>query len=134
MSRFHGHGGDASVKIVFIFVCFRSRLIPCSTLTTSADILNAFKNIFVSHSSSSSSPVSPSASPPSSPGSSALFVEIGGDRLRRLDDNEAPLKLLLQFLVDLGIEDEAEAKTLAADLIIESIVKFYLGEFWLFTF
>ena len=133
MSRFHGHGGDASVKIVFIFVCFRSRLIPCSTLTTSADILNTFKKIFVSHS-SSSSPVSPSASPPSSPGSSALFVEIGGDRLRRLDDNEAPLKLLLQFLVDLGIDDEAEAKTLAADVIIESIVKFYLGEFWLFTF
>ena len=61
--------------------------------------------------------------------SSALYVEIGGDRLRRLDDGEAPLKLILQLLADLGVDDEAEAKNLATDVGLESVVKFFMGEF-----
>ena len=101
-------------------------MIPCSTQTTSADIVNTFKAVFAPLLSSSSS--SSSSTSCSSSSTSGLFVEIGGDRLRRLDDAETPLKLLLQLLNDLGLEDEAQAKTLAADVRLESVVKFYLGD------
>ena len=55
-------------------------------------------------------------------------MEIGGDRLRRLDEGEAPLKLVLQLLVDLGFENEEEAKSMASDASLEPLVKFYAGE------
>ena len=54
-------------------------------------------------------------------------MEIGGDRLRRLDDDEKPLSLLLKLLVDFGFEDVERAKRNAADADLECVVKLYLG-------
>ena len=94
-------------------------MIPCTIHTTSADLLRSFQSALSSFTSSSAS---------SSTSSSAIYLEIGGDRLRRLDEDEAPLKLVLQLLVDMGLENEEEAKCLATDASLESIVKLYAGK------
>ncbi|XP_053676152.1 protein phosphatase PHLPP-like protein [Anopheles nili] len=61
------------------------------------------------------------------PGDYTLWVQIGGGRTRRLEENEYPLLVQEEFLKSLGYFDESRRARLGIDPELKHLIRFHIG-------
>ncbi|KFB39126.1 hypothetical protein ZHAS_00006455 [Anopheles sinensis] len=61
------------------------------------------------------------------PGDYTLWVQIGGGRTRRLEENEYPLLVQEEFLKSLGYFDESRRARLGIDPELKHLIRFHVG-------
>uniref|UniRef100_A0A6E8VYW2 PPM-type phosphatase domain-containing protein n=1 Tax=Anopheles coluzzii TaxID=1518534 RepID=A0A6E8VYW2_ANOCL len=61
------------------------------------------------------------------PGDYTLWVQIGGGRTRRLEENEYPLLVQEEFLKSLGYFDESRRARLGIDPELKYLIRFHIG-------
>uniref|UniRef100_A0A7N8WPZ5 PH domain leucine-rich repeat protein phosphatase 1-like n=1 Tax=Mastacembelus armatus TaxID=205130 RepID=A0A7N8WPZ5_9TELE len=58
----------------------------------------------------------------------ALFVQLHGGAVRRLEDDERPLQILNEYLINLGFEDAWRVQEEGMNPEIGSLIRFYFGK------
>lgn len=58
----------------------------------------------------------------------ALFVQLHGGAVRRLEDEERPLQILTEYLINLGFEDAWRVQEEGMNPEIGCLIRFYFGE------
>jgi hypothetical protein len=61
------------------------------------------------------------------PADYTLWVQIGGEKSRRLDDDEQPLVIQEEFLKKIGYNDESRRSRLGIDPDIKYLIRFHIG-------
>uniref|UniRef100_A0A8C6WK08 PH domain and leucine rich repeat protein phosphatase 2 n=1 Tax=Neogobius melanostomus TaxID=47308 RepID=A0A8C6WK08_9GOBI len=61
-------------------------------------------------------------------GGKALYVQLHGDLVRRLDSSERPLQMVYEYLTAMGYSDPARIQQEAANSDLSCLIRFYSGE------